>query len=209
MTFFILSLLALFIAPPLHYLVKGLGRHILAIEKITLICMAIIVAGHIFPESFSAAGWWAVLALAIGILLPTLLEKALHHDQMHLAMVILITVGLAMHGFLDGAALGLSYQMGADLATGLPLAVVLHRIPAALFLWWMLRPKGAFVGWGVLMLLGATTCFGFLFATADVINLRDQTTLGVFQALVGGSLVHLAIHRPNGHLNHSHSHAHS
>lgn len=199
MTYFLLSLLALAAAPPLELVVRKLGNKFVLIERFCFLLVAILVVGHILPESYQSSGWWAVLMLAIGLLLPTVMERALHHEKMHTAIIGLVTFGLALHGIMDGAALGLSYQMGADISSILPVAVVIHRIPAALFLWWVLRPRGVFYGWGVLVLLAVATCFGFFFATGEVISLRDEFTLGLFQALVGGSLVHLAVHRPEDH----------
>jgi zinc transporter ZupT len=209
MTLFILSLLALAAAPLLAMVLRRLGHRVVIAERICYLILAVLVVGHIFPESFQSAGWWACLALAIGILMPTLMEKALHqHESMHAAMIILVTAGLAVHGLMDGVALGLSYQMGADMGSSLPIAVVLHRIPEAVFLWWMTRAKGLAYSWSILILLGVTTCLGFVFATGELISLRDQATLGFFQALVGGSLVHLAVHRPDAH-DHHHGHNHT
>ena len=42
--------------------------------------------------------------------------------------------GLALHGMLDGVALANAHGHAT------PLAVVLHRLPEGLTLWWLLRP---------------------------------------------------------------------
>jgi hypothetical protein len=79
-------------------------------------------------------------AAAAGIAIPSIAERVSHALRRHtdeLALVMGVS-GLALHALLEGAAL-VPGQEG--IAAPFGLAVVLHRIPVGLVIWWLVRPR--------------------------------------------------------------------
>ncbi len=203
MSYFALSLVALAAAPFLYLLVEKFGHAFFYVEAFIYFAIAGLVVLHIVPESFVVCGWWAILAIFVGWFAPTAVEYFSNRfvERIHMVPLLLSVVGLCLHGMLDGLALahgghrlvfdheGLHYH-------ALPTAVVLHRIPASLLLWWSIRPKyGISSAVIVLICLGGFTTFGFFFGSEVLWKLHQEFYFGLFQALVGGSLLHLASHR--------------
>jgi uncharacterized membrane protein YraQ (UPF0718 family) len=79
----------------------------------------------------------------------------------------------------------------------LPLAVILHRFPVGLTIWWLLRPANPlWVPLAVLVGLAVSTAVGFFWGGEVTTNLSGQG-VAWFQALVAGSLLHVVLHRPH------------
>lgn len=203
MYFYLASLGVLAAAPLMYFGVKKVGRNFFYLEHLLFFVIAGLVILHIVPESFQSSRYLALLMVLIGWLLPTLLEKFLHRfeSKVHFVPVALAVIGLSLHGFVDGTSLALGSHFAA-IGNGelhihaVPLAVILHRIPASLFLWWLIYPKyGSPVASAVLLLLGVFTSLGFFLTSDIVVDLHNDVSMGLFQALVGGSLLHLASHR--------------
>lgn len=149
---------------------------------------------HFVPEAIEHLDALPVLFLVVGFWLPVAAERILRDpggrtDQ--LALFLGVT-GMALHGLLDGAALP-SVAEGGDTAFG--LAVVLHRLPVGLAIWWMVR---SIVGTGQALAaiagLGVVTVVGWMGGT-ELSGLVGSEGVELYQALVGGSLVHVIFHR--------------
>ena len=107
--------------------------------------------------------------------------------------------GLTLHALLEGAAL---VPTESGLAAPFALAVLLHRIPVGLVIWWLIKPRygGMLAAAGVGSILLATV-FGFGLGTdvlASVLGPRTE----FYQAFVSGSLVHVVFHQ--GRHDHTH-----
>jgi len=79
---------------------------------------------------------------------------------------------------------------------GLGVGVLLHRIPLGLTLWWMVR--GAFgtrVAMGVLVGMMGATAGGYFAGEAWMAGLSLEA-IAVFQALMAGSILHVALDSP-------------
>ena len=80
------------------------------------------------------------MALALGLMGPGWVEHRLENlaRQAHSVALLLALVGIGLHGFTDGLALG---QGGHEHAGEhmLPWAVVLHRLPVGLMVWFLIR----------------------------------------------------------------------
>jgi zinc transporter ZupT len=127
-------------------------------------------------------------------------------EGVHLATYLVGIAGLLLHAAVDGAVL-LSGDAGRGDA--LAWAVVLHRLPAGLAVWWLARIGfGVRIAWLVLGLLALATIGGYEMA-AKMLDLVSNDIFAWFQAFVAGSLLHLAFHRVRfgGH-DHNHSHRH-
>jgi hypothetical protein len=194
------SLLALVVGPLLFRLADRAHWALLALDGFIMAAVAGLVLVHIVPHSVSLAGPWALVLAVAGFLGPGLLEHHLHRAARttHVATLVLACVGLVAHEFFDGVALGMSTPGYAhhDEGSILAIAVVLHRLPVAVTVWWLLRSSiGPLLAAVTLAGLGLSTVAGFAFAGV-VAPLMEDAWVGFLQCLVGGSLLHVVIHRP-------------
>ncbi len=196
LVFLIASLLALAAAPLLHRLALRSARTLAVLDGFVFVAIGGLVLGHVLPHAIEAGGLGVLLVAVLGLFGPGLLERSLEARgrQAHALALLLATLGLLFHGLVDGFALA-----SADGATRsdviLPLAVLLHRVPEALTIWWLLRPAhGVAIASGALALVGACTLVGYHAGDA-LFGATVPAWLGWFQALVAGSLLHVMIHR--------------
>lgn len=156
-----------------------------------------IVLWQVLPDSWENHGILAVLVLLLGMVTPNLIERisrslAPHTDNLALLAGL---SGLLIHAFLEGVAL-------VSKGTRIAYAVILHRIPVGLMIWWLLRPRHGFrvAATGIGTILVATVVgYGIgvqIFAEGDGVEL--------YQAFVGGSLIHAVFHQ--GRHDHRHEH---
>jgi len=132
----------------------------------------------------------------LGLLGPGWVEHRLEDlaPQAHTVASLLALVGIGLHGFTDGLALG---QGGHEQAGEymLPWAVILHRLPVGLMVWFLLRPVyGVRLALATLLLIGVFTIMGFELGEISVGELAIDG-LGLFQAFVSGTLLHVVVHR--------------
>jgi MFS family permease len=154
--------------------------------------------GHLALEQSTLP---VLLAAAAGLAIPTLAEQlshALHRHTDKLALLMGVS-GLVLHALLEGAALAPGEQ-GVAFAFG--LALVLHRIPVSLVMWWLIRPR---YGLGAALLgiaaIVVATLVGFFLGT-EVVEAAHGTGGDLYQAFVSGSLVHVVFHQ--GRHDHTH-----
>ena len=151
---------------------------------------------HLLPEAVVEIGGMALLMVVLGALLPYLAEKAFHNYERatHSGVLVLALSGILVHTFLDGMALSQS-STGHGSGQALAYAVILHRLPVGLLIWWALRPfSGLKTVLIVLVLMSLATAAGFLTGGANL-TLEHSTAITYFQALVTGSLLHVLFHR--------------
>ncbi|MGE3165771.1 MAG: permease [Planctomycetota bacterium] len=193
MFWLIVSLLLLAAAPVCHRLARPARSVFAGLDGFTYVIIGGTVLFEVLPEALQLAGPWMVLAALLGFAGPTLVERARGGlgRQAHAVALVLALVGLMLHGFVDGMALAPS---GAESDAVLPLAVVLHRLPDGLTIWWLLRPQHSVrIAAGVLFSMGLFTVGGFYFG-GSVLTGLDGVWIGLFQALVGGALLHVLVH---------------
>ena len=193
-----LSLAALAVGPIVYQLARTGGGYMLAaLDGFVYAAIGGLVLIHIVPESIALGGWLAVIGGAVGLLVPSMVEHRLGRVAGHAHAVALI-LGLAaigLHAFLDGLALTGRETASDSYQHMLPMAVILHRLPVGLTVWFLLRPLyGMGAALSCLGLIGAATALGY--ASGGVVHtLMESEARGVFQALVAGSLLHVVIHR--------------
>ena len=202
MLLLVISLLALVVGPLLFRLADRAHWALLALDGFIMITVAGLVLMHVVPHAVEVAGPWALAMALVGFLGPGLIERHLHRAarSTHLATLILACIGLLVHEFFDGVALGLPaarHEHGHnDEGSLLAMAVVLHRLPVAITVWWLLRPAlGRAAAAATLAGLGLATVAGFVFA-GRVEPLMEEAWTGFLQCLVAGSLLHVIVHRP-------------
>jgi hypothetical protein len=185
----ILSIAALLLGP----LVYAAGRkHRVArriLDAVILLTVAVIIGIHIIPEALRHGGALAVVLIIFGIAFPMILERLFTKatDAAHSVIVAIAAIGLLIHAVVDGIAL--LPESGA----GLAYAIVLHRLPVGMALWWAVRPSfGNAVTVVVFASIIAATAAGY-FIGEPIVELADARTLAMLQAFVSGSLIHIVV----------------
>ena len=183
----ILSILALLLGPGIYALSRRnrIARQVL--DGFIFITIAGIICVNIIPEALAVGGMLAVVFLVLGIAFPVVVEhgfrSALH--EAHVVVLILAALGLVIHATIDGIAL-LPAQ-GSDLAH----AVILHRLPVGMAIWWSLRPSlGTPVAVVAIVTVSIATALSYLLG-APVVELAEAKSLALVQAFVSGSLIHI------------------
>ncbi len=149
------------------------------------------------PHAWPEYGFLALVALGLGIGLPTLIERfssalARHTDP---AASLIGLSGLTLHALLEGAAL-------APGETSIVPGIMLHRLLVGLAIWWILRPQYGFrvAALGIAAILVATVA-GY---ATGVRLFAEGAGLDLYQVFVGGSLLHVVFHKGR----HAHRHEH-
>ena len=168
------------------------------VDGFMVVAVPALIAWQVIPHAWARHGVWAIMVFGLGVAAPALLERisgklAPHADRLALLAGM---SGLCLHAFLEGAAL-------VSKAARVAPAVILHRIPVGLMTWWLLRPRhgfrGASLGIGALL---AATVAGYAVGARFLADGRGDTEL--YQAFVGGSLLHVVFHQSRR--DHSHDH---
>jgi hypothetical protein len=211
-----ISIAILFAAPWLYHTASSFARLWRLINKTLMLIILALVLGHLLPESYQHLGFITIFYALCGLLLPSLFERmwSKNAGTIHWIPVVFAILGLCFHGVMDGAALApkshidhhciLHDHVHSDDGLWLQLAVILHRLPDALFLWGIFYPrKGPYFASTLLAALGLATIVGY-FAGEQIFALinHDSNIIYGFQAVVAGSLLHIAID------NHDHFHHH-
>lgn len=186
---FLLSTFALLLGPFIYALGRRnrTVRH--GLDVFIIVAVAWIIGVHIIPESVTTGGLLAIVFLAAGIAFPVVIQRVLHvaTGTAHFAMTALAAVALALHAVIDGVAL-IPGNGGH-----LPVAVMLHRLPVGMAIWWTFRPaigNGSAIAAFVIIVVATAIAF---FSAAPVVELAESRNLALFQAFVSGSLIDLVV----------------
>jgi len=196
----ILSIISLFVGPVLYQWLRRGGFVAKAFDSLIIAVLVVLMAFLLIPESWGQLGYWSVVLILAGYLLPGVLEhlikKAAH--TFHIVSLLLALAGLALHAMLDGAAL----TVGHGATSNLSLAIVLHRLGVGMMLWMMVQPVfGKHAAFAVLGFVALATVGGYLLSET-VLGLEGDYVLSVIQALIIGMIVHSLIHRSHGVSHH-------
>lgn len=196
-----ISILVLFLGPALYRAARSRPGWMSVLDGFLLVAIGGLVVLDVLPETLEQSGWVALLFVILGFLGPTLVEhyfRRLAHSA-HRVAILLALLSLGLHALVDGAALWGGFAGPQPGFRALPLAVVLHRVPVGLTIWWLLKPQsGARVASSVLILIAAATAGGYFFGGSALVETSGYG-LGLFQALVAGSLLHVIVHRTELH----------
>lgn len=182
-----LSILALLLGPVIYALSRKnhIAREIL--DGFIFITIAGIICVNIIPEALAIGGTLALLFLVLGLAFPVVVEHGFHSalHEAHIVVLVLAALGLVIHATIDGIAL-LPAQ-GNDLAH----AVILHRLPVGMAIWWSLRPTlGTSVAVGAIVVISLATALSYVLG-APMVELAEARSLAMVQAFVSGSLIHI------------------
>lgn len=199
----LLSLITLFAGPLLFQWFSSSHPLAATLDRVIVAVLVVLVVVLLVPDIVEPLGWSAPAYLALGYLLPGLLEKSIHRaaETLHLVSLYIALSGLLLHAVLDGAGLA-----GSELGVGpgLAAAIVLHRFGMGLMLWLIMQPVfGNRVAWGTLFALAAATIVGFEFSEW-LLPLAGDTAISAVQGVIVGTIIHSLIHREHVHERHGH-----
>ncbi len=206
-----LALAALVAGATLAALLARATRLFAALDGFVLAVVAGLCAGSLLPDALGLLGSWAIPLAAVGFVGPLLAERRLHRHQPGEAPIVLLgaLAALLVHEALDGVGLAVdgahvhhaAEALGAsdphDHAAGgggsLTLAILAHRLPVGLLIWWSVEPTlGRRAMVAVLAAMAAATTCGF-FLAEQLQAFAQGTGAGVVHALLAGALLHVVL----------------
>jgi|GEM_PF-1041554 len=193
------SVVALLVGPAVARMAGERRAPFAALDGFIVVGLPGLVLLEILPEAFEQGGPTAVLFAMVGLALPRLLEGRLHvaEGDLHSAVTWGATFAYSLHAVIDGAAL----NDGAG-SFALGTGVVLHRIPVGVTMCWLVRRHGVRGAAFAIGLIGLATSLGY-FGAGSLVAAMPLGSLGLFQALVGGSLMHVVAGHAHGHDGHA------
>jgi len=207
----IASFFSLFVGPLVYQTFGPLRRTDKIVTGIVLVVVAGTILVEILPNTYQTIGYLALALCLVGFAGPTIIEKSFQKaaDTTHKLTIFLGITGLLAHAFIDGIAIQSSESSEPN---GLTLAIILHRLPVGLTIWWLLKPLlGERYALVTLFLMGVTTLLGY-FSSEAFSNYQDNLFFAVTQAFIAGSLLHVVVHKPHSdgcmHTSDSHQHHH-
>src|SRR5688572_32373494 len=106
-----------------------------ALDGFVLTAVGSLVLLHIAPRALALGGFWSLALGSIGLALPALFERMVFGRSAKGWAIVLGLLGLVSHTLIDGAAIGSEKE-----ASALSWAIVMHRLPAGILVWWLVRP---------------------------------------------------------------------
>ena len=201
MTYLIAALAAPIAGPLLYRVLHDHPKAVRLVDGSVYVAVPALLAWQVGHLALEQSTLLVLAAAAAGLAVPSLAEQAshaLHRRTDELALLMGVS-GLALHALLEGAALAPG-EAGIDVAFG--LAIVLHRIPVGLVIWWLVRPRygavAAALGVGAIVVV---TLAGYALGT-EVLASVHGAGADLYQSFVSGSLVHVVFHQ--GRHDHSH-----
>lgn len=207
MEYLIVASAAPVLGPVLYRVLHPHPRAADLVDGFVYLAVPLLVALQVLPHAWEERSLVPLAVVTVGFLLPAIVERAsqaLADQTDNLALVVGIS-GLTLHALLEGAALA---PGAAPVDDAFALAVILHRIPVGLVIWWLIRPRfgqGA-AALGVASLVLAT--LGGAGLGSELLASMGAGPAHLYQIFVSGSLVHVVYHQ--GRHDHDHStHDHS
>ncbi|MET1255600.1 hypothetical protein [Aliikangiella maris] len=190
------SFFSLCVGPLVYQTFGPLRRTDKIVSGIILSVVAGTILLEILPNAYYDIGLYSLLLAIIGFAGPTLIERTFQNaaDTTHKLTIYLGIGGLLIHALIEGAVLqGLSTTP----TKGMSLAIILHRLPVGLTIWWLLRPLlGERYALLTILMMGLTTFAGYFLAQYIVV-LQEFQLFAIIQSFVSGSLLHVVIYKPH------------
>lgn len=194
---------ALLCGPLLYALVQRRPHIVRWLDRFVLVSVVGLIGIEVLPETWKETGVLGLGMIALGLIGPNVVEQLLSRArrETHIAVLVLALLGLLLHSFGDGTALSPAQGQGH---LGLAVAVAVHSIPVGLLVWWLLFPV---FGPALPALALATMCGATLAGYALGQSASDWLSpqhWSLLQALVAGSILHVAFGRRHSHVHHAH-----
>lgn len=186
---------ALFLLGPLLYWNYSGSRRVLgALDSFVIVAILGLVFLHVVPEGFEDLGWWTVVILAAGLVLPGLLEEGASRVRQgaYQAVLWLVIGGLVIHMALDGFVLAHLSDLEGN---RLRWAIVLHQIPEGAAIWWLASRRWG-NRWALLCLALATGVLlgGYGLGVVATEYWSPGQIWHVLEVFVAGALLHVLLH---------------
>jgi len=203
--YLIAALAAPIVGPTLYRLLHERPGAVRLVDGFVYVAVPLLVVWQVVPHAWEDRSIAILIAVGVGFLLPTAMERASHALEKYtdnLALVVGLS-GLVIHALMEGAGLVPSADA---VATPFALAVILHRIPVSLIIWWLICPRfgwpAAVAGVGSIVV---ATLVGYGLGI-ELLGNAPSAGIELYQALVSGSLVHVVFHQGrHDHQHHDHS----
>lgn len=194
-TSLLLGLAALLMGPVLAGALARRERLHAALDGFVLCIVAGLCLAVLFPHALEELGAAAVPLGLLGFAVPLVAERWLSHHKPGETPGVLVAAlaGLLVHEALDGAglAMGDGHGHAGHHHEATTLAILFHRLPVGLLVWWSVEPAlGRRATWGVLGLMAAATVTGFGLGH-ELEERLGGPFAGVLNALLSGALLHV------------------
>ena len=164
--------------------------------------MLAIVSFELLPEAYMIAGVpGATLGLGIGAILASLLDMMISNfnfikqraGQNYIKTGLLLGIGIALHNFPEGLAIGSGYVAQAKLGFGLAVVIALHNVPEGIAMVTPMRVGGyskikAFL---LTLLAGAPMGLGAYFGS--MVGKVSYNLIGLCLAFAGGTMLYITV----------------
>ncbi len=202
-----LAIMATLLGPFIYVVFRKQPTLKQGVDAFILVITAGIILFQVLPEIYRTLGFLSIILVVAGMGLPGIIEYLFRRAaaRTHLLTLILGVVGLLVHGVVDGGALTMSqYEAGSML----PLAIIFHRTPISMTLWWLIKPQfGTAYAVTVIVILITGTLAGFYFSSVVMMQLHNREFM-IFEAIVSGTLLHVLYHQPGHEHHHAEPHNH-
>lgn len=197
-----IATLALVVGPLLDRLARRVPLLPALIDGATIGGIVVLSFFHLMPEAGAHLGFWALVLLALGLLLPVWAERMLASggESLKLPVGVLVVLLLVAHELIESAALA-SVVNEERVGIATLLVVVGHRLPLGLLLWGQTKRRfGRVAAVLTLLAMASLTWFGPQF-----VPVSEGTFTAVLSALLAGGLLHLVLqHAPASEHTHEH-----
>ncbi|QUH27207.1 ZIP family metal transporter [Serpentinicella alkaliphila] len=160
--------------------------------------MVAIVTFELIPEAFMLGGIWGT---AIGVGLGTIIAASLDSlvtntyfkagGQSYIKTSLLLGIGIAMHNFPEGLAIGSGFMAHQRLGVGLAIVIALHNMPEGIAMVTPLRAGGysKMKAFFLTLLAGAPMGLGAYFG--GLIGAIAYEFIGLCLAFAGGTMLYI------------------
>ncbi len=208
MTYFLAALFAPVVGALLYRTLHGRNRAVRLVDGFVYVAVPSLVAVQILPDVIAERAPLLLVVVAAGAFLPTVFElasRSVSHHADDLAIVVTLA-GLVFHELLEGAALA---PTGEPVEPAFAWAVILHRVPVGLILWWLVRPRH-----GIPMASAAVGALVLATLVGGLVGLELSGPIHgegfhYFEAFVSGTLLHVVFHQGRHDHDHGDGHAHT
>ncbi|WP_141734866.1 hypothetical protein [Oligoflexus tunisiensis] len=196
MNYLLASLLLLAFTPVIVQAVQRYRKASRILAFFLVIGITYTIVTHIIVESLAVYGWGAIVAAVAGVLMLGIGDDYFFSqpDKKSWFFLVLVQIFLFVHAMIDGSAL-VSSELPVIVTEHhhtdeLSLSVLLHRMLFEVFLWKYFDDRyGRRMALAVLINVGLGTVIGFMASHALFAALPHY--YGLFEAFIGGALLHL------------------
>jgi uncharacterized membrane protein YraQ (UPF0718 family) len=173
-----------------------------AADAFAIVAVGGLMVVHVLPRALDVGSLVAALAFITGLIAPVLAARLSVRDQgVSSATFVLLLLGTAIHGVLDGVGLA-SHEHTPATVSALAIGVVIHRFPVGIAAVTVAQPRlGTRRTLAWLATLFAATALGMESAQTTWLG-SSSTALECANALVAGTLLHVLAHVGRRHTVH-------